>query len=230
MSVRLTDKDYQTICLRCQSQFLRIPQFGSKPPGCDGEMESDSGCLRAVSFRVGADYDRGMGEKLENRGDTPLPRVILLGFGQRPDVVAEAQRQRAMIERYARIVASDFTGAEDMSGVEADLAIVLGGDGSILRAAHQMGHRQVPVVAVNLGKLGFLADLAPDELLEVLRDFRDGKLRCTEHLMFECRVLRRTEDGGQEVRCRQLGLNEVAGLTDHSWTVEELLKDVATRY
>ena len=39
------------------------------------------------------------------------------------------------------------------------MAIVLGGDGSILRAAHQMGHRQLPVIAVNLGKLGFLADL-----------------------------------------------------------------------
>ena len=48
--------------------------------------------------------------------------------------------------------------------MEADLAIVLGGDGSILRAAHQMGQRQLPVIAVNLGKLGFLADISSDEL------------------------------------------------------------------
>ena len=55
-----------------------------------------------------------------------------------------------------------------MSAVEADVAIVLGGDGSILRAAHQMGDRQLPVIAVNLGKLGFLADISPAELPGVL--------------------------------------------------------------
>ena len=40
--------------------------------------------------------------------------------------------------------------------------LVLGGDGAILRAARQMGYRQAPVLGVNLGKLGFLADLSPD--------------------------------------------------------------------
>ena len=65
-----------------------------------------------------------------------------------------------MIEQHAEIVRTDFTGTEDLSNVEADLAIVLGGDGDP-SAARQMGHRQVPVVAINLGKLGFLANLTP---------------------------------------------------------------------
>ena len=117
-------------------------------------------------------------------------RAFLLGAGQRPDVLAEAERLRPIIEQYARIVCTDFTGTEDLSNVEADLAIVLGGDGSILRAARQMGHRQVPVVAVNLGKLGFLANMMPAELPDVLRDFAAGKLCVLEHLMFECTVLR----------------------------------------
>lgn len=131
-------------------------------------------------------------------------RVFLLGTGQRPDVLAEAQRLRPIIEQQARIVANDFTGTEDLSDQEADLAIVLGGDGSILRAARQMGPRQVPVVAINLGKLGFLANLVPAELPDVLRDFAAGKLGVLEHLMFDCTVL---HDG--EVRVRQLGLNDV---------------------
>ena len=101
-------------------------------------------------------------------------RVILLGFGERADVVAEAQRQRPIIEQEATIVATDFTGKEDMSEAEADLSIVFGGDGSILRAAHQMGSQQLPVIAVNLGKLGFLADLSPPELPTVLHDFHAG--------------------------------------------------------
>jgi len=132
-------------------------------------------------------------------------RVILLGFGGRADVAEEAERQRARIEKHARVVATDFSGATDMSGVEADLAIVFGGDGSILRAAHQMGDRQRPVIAVNLGKLGFLADIRPDELDDVLRRFAAGELKVADHLMLECRVLR----NGEAV-WRQVGLNEVA--------------------
>jgi NAD+ kinase len=130
-------------------------------------------------------------------------RALLLGFGGRPGVLEGAEQLRPVIERHAQIAAEDFSGTEDMSQVEADLAIVLGGDGSILRAVHQMGYRQLPVAAVNLGKLGFLADLSPSELPQVLEDFAAGKTEVIEHLMFECRLFR---DG--EAQIAQLGLNE----------------------
>ena len=130
-------------------------------------------------------------------------RVFLLGAGERPHVLEEAARLRPTIEQYATIVCEDFTGAEDLSDADADLAIVLGGDGSILRAAHQMGHRQVPAAAINLGKLGFLANMTPAELPNVLQDFAAGNLETIEHLMFECSVAH-----GDEVRFRRLGLNE----------------------
>ena len=132
-------------------------------------------------------------------------RVIMLGSGQRPDVAVEAERLRPLISKLARIVASDFTGSVDMSKVEADVAIVFGGDGSILRATQQMGQQQLPVIAVNLGKLGFLADLSPDEVSDVLGDFGRGNLAVVEHLMFDAQVIR---DG--EVCFEMLGLNEVA--------------------
>ena len=144
----------------------------------------------------------------DTRPNTPPSvgkRALLLGFGGRQEVLDQAERLRPAIERHVRIVASDFTGTEDFSSSDADVAIVLGGDGSILRAAHQMGRRQVPVVAVNLGRLGFLADLSPEELPSVLGDFCAGKIGYVEHLMFECQMLR---NGG--VAFEQLGLNEVA--------------------
>ncbi len=153
---------------------------------------------------LGAAIIEGMSETSQSSIPSSS-RAILLGFGQRPEVLAEAERLKPLIERFARIVATDLAGTEDMSQVEADVAIVLGGDGSILRAAHQMGEKQLPVVAVNLGKLGFLADLSPAELPDVLRDFVAGKLPVTEHLMLQCSVLR---DG--TVCQRKLGLNEVA--------------------
>jgi NAD+ kinase len=130
-------------------------------------------------------------------------RAFLLGAGGRPDVLAEAERLRPVIEQFGQIVTADFTGTQDLSACEADLAVVLGGDGSILRAARQMGHRQVPVVAINLGKLGFLANMSPTDLPDVLRDWSQGKLHVIEHLMFECAVLR-----NGDVVTRQLGLNE----------------------
>ena len=146
-------------------------------------------------------------------------RVILLGFGQRPGVLEGAERLRPKITRHAKIVASDFTGQQDLSGVEADLVIVLGGDGSILRAAHQMGTRQRPLLAVNLGRLGFLADLAPEELPAVLAEIAATGLagRVIEHLMFDCQVTR----GGQ-VLAERLGLNEVAVQTGASFAMIDL--------
>jgi NAD+ kinase len=110
-----------------------------------------------------------------------------------------------------------------MSRQEADLAIVLGGDGAILRAAHQMGDRQLPVVAVNLGRLGFLADLTPAELPEVLRDFAAGRLHRIEHLMFTCEVARPSGgDGGSSAVCRHLGLNEVVIWNGPTFAMMEL--------
>jgi NAD+ kinase len=141
---------------------------------------------------------------IDSQTRQPL-RAFLLGAGGKPDVLAEAERLRPVIERYAHIIRTDFTGSEDLSQLDADFAIVLGGDGSILRAARQMGHRQIPVIAINLGKLGFLANMMPDDLPGILQGFSEDKSHVIEHLMFECTVLREGE-----VIWRQLGLNEAA--------------------
>ena len=133
------------------------------------------------------------------------PRVMMLGYGSRKHVLDHAERLRPHVAKVAEIVMWDFTFSADLSQVESDLAIVFGGDGSILRAALQMAYRQVPVVGVNLGKLGFLADLMPDDLLAMLPSIAEGKFRIVEHLMFECEVRRNNQDGE-----RHLGLNEVA--------------------
>src|SRR5262249_4863383 len=77
---------------------------------------------------------------------------------------------------------------KDLSQETADLALVLGGDGAMLRAARQMGYRQIPVLGVNLGRLGFLADLSPDELRHHFPAVVRGEVRVSEHLMFECVV------------------------------------------
>ncbi len=133
------------------------------------------------------------------------PKVFLLGSGDRANVRDQAETLRPLIERHAKIVLEDLEFERDLSELTADLAIVLGGDGSILRAARQMGEAQVPVVGVNLGKLGFLADLSVTQFQQVLPEICSGACQVVEHLMLECRVIR-----GEQIRHRELGLNEMA--------------------
>jgi NAD+ kinase len=67
-----------------------------------------------------------------------------------------------------------------------------------------MGYRQTPVLGVNLGKLGFLADVSPDEIRSCFPQVVQGDYRVTSHLMFECVV-----ETPEESRT-YLGLNEIA--------------------
>lgn len=89
-----------------------------------------------------------------------------------------------------------------------DLLIALGGDGTILRACRQMARRQRPVIGVNMGHLGFLADLSTTELFERLPAIVARQYECIPHLMYDCRLLH--ADGTGE---SHLGLNEVAILS-----------------
>jgi NAD+ kinase len=133
------------------------------------------------------------------------PRAYLLGSGGRLNLPQEADRLRPVIEEHLDVVLTDFQFQAALSKVAADLAVVLGGDGSILRAAHQMGERQIPILGVNLGKLGFLANVHPAELPNVLPEVVRGECRVVEHLMFRCTVLQNDQPVAET-----LGLNEVA--------------------
>ena len=88
---------------------------------------------------------------------------------------------------------------------QIDLVLVLGGDGTILRTCRQLGSRQLPLMGINLGRLGFLADLSPDEFQSRFNEIRAHQYTVVPHLMYTCRLLRR--NGTQETH---LGLNEVA--------------------
>lgn len=138
-----------------------------------------------------------------NQGNRP--RVALVGSGDQQRVLDEAERLAPLIKQHADIRFSDFEGAQDLSTAETDLVIVLGGDGSILRAAHQMSDRQLPVLSVNLGKLGFLSALSPAEFMDWFPRVCAGECRILDYLMFSCEVLR-----DNTPIHRQIGLNETA--------------------
>jgi NAD+ kinase len=142
-----------------------------------------------------------------------MRRVMVLGNAYRPGVLEEADRLLPFIARHAEIVHTDLYIKTDVSAVDAEIAVVLGGDGAILRAARQMGYRQRPVLGINLGRLGFLADLDSDEFIERFPAVAAGGYRVTEHIMFEA-----CHPGG----CVSLGLNDVAVQTGPPFHMLEL--------
>jgi NAD+ kinase len=85
----------------------------------------------------------------------------------------------------------------------SDLLIVLGGDGTLLSAARLAVDRGVPILAVNLGGLGFLTTVSQDELFSILEEIFANKHRISERVMLASEVVR----GGSIIR-QQMALND----------------------
>lgn len=145
------------------------------------------------------------------------PRVVVLGPRERPTVVAAVENLLPAIRGPADVVAVDLDFTSDLQQLEYDLAIVLGGDGSILRAARRMARRQRPILGVNLGKLGFLADLSPVDFTAVWEEVAAGRCLITDHLMFDCAVLR-----GDLAIHQSIGLNETAILGGPPYSILDI--------
>ena len=95
------------------------------------------------------------------------PRIFIVGNEAKPQVKDAMRRISEGISDRAEIVGATVgVRADDLSTVSADYIIVLGGDGTILGVARAVGQRAIPIIGVNLGKLGFLAEFSAPELIE----------------------------------------------------------------
>lgn len=107
----------------------------------------------------------------------PPLALAILGNGTKPEVVALADRLATQISGRSeiRLTGVDLAPETDLSGLDADVALVLGGDGTVLHTARRMGDYPTPVLGMNLGRLGFLADLAPEAFLDRLPDLAERR-------------------------------------------------------
>jgi NAD+ kinase len=118
-----------------------------------------------------------------------LPRLVIFGDpkkGRVSDVIAEFTE---FVKAKARVIAS--CGIDDCTAEllkEADFAVVFGGDGSIISAARNLSHSGVPVIGVNIGKLGFLAEFSVNELKQYFNDIMSGRAVIEKRMMLGCRV------------------------------------------
>ncbi len=143
---------------------------------------------------------------------SPL-KVIVVARDQSEHVQKAHRALTDLLQQHdgVELVACLTANEDHSSELDAEVAFVVGGDGAILRACRWFGEKQIPILGVNLGRLGFLADIDQDDLCKVIDELAERKFEVVSHLMFECH--HRKESGESE---RYLGLNETALLSGAS--------------
>ena len=91
---------------------------------------------------------------------------------------------------------------------ECNFAVVFGGDGSIISTARAVSEASVPVIGVNVGKLGFLAEFSVDELKDFFGRLTTGTVPIDKRMMLNCRVLSSSEGKSQTEKFCTAAIND----------------------
>ncbi|MDO4159623.1 MAG: NAD kinase [Prevotellaceae bacterium] len=94
----------------------------------------------------------------------------------------------------------------DGNDFNVDFVISMGGDGTLLRAATHVGSKQIPILGVNMGRLGFLAGIVPDEFESVIDSLYNNEYALESHSVIKI------EADGKPVSVGDCALNDVAVL------------------
>lgn len=128
------------------------------------------------------------------------------------DFLLEQQLDVVLDNNAADLLGNDTFISMDNIGKKCDLAIVVGGDGTLLSAARALVTHDIPIVGVNRGRLGFLVDISPDHALNSLHDILAG------NYLEEKRFLLETSIGNHKPT---LAFNEV---TLHKWNMARMIE------
>jgi NAD+ kinase len=150
-----------------------------------------------------------------------LPRLVIFGDPARGPVAEAIEDFSQFLKGKAEIVTVCYINectAEVLR--EIDFAVVLGGDGSIISAARTLSEASVPVIGVNMGKLGFLAEFSAAEFKGWFQGIISGKAPVEERMMLGCRVSEKAE--GSPQRFYSKAVNDVYITAGPPYRVVEL--------
>ncbi|MCX7215529.1 MAG: NAD kinase [Burkholderiales bacterium] len=131
-----------------------------------------------------------------------FPTVAIIGKHGDPPAVEDLLALARFLEGRGHRVVFESATATDLGrvasqsltpqqiGEQAQLAIVVGGDGTMLGIARQLAPYRVPLIGVNQGRLGFMTDIPSDKMLPVLADMLDGKVESEQRSLLAGTVIR----------------------------------------
>ena len=133
--------------------------------------------------------------------DNQLVFAIYVNAFKQQEIQPLVERVVAFLDRHS---VSLLIEPDELTNV--DLVISMGGDGTFLKAACMVGEREIPILGINKGRLGFLADVLPSEIEDVL----EHVLR--RDYMIENHTVIKLEADGECVDCCPFALNDIAVL------------------
>ncbi len=136
------------------------------------------------------------------RATTAMKKVLITGNKAKEDVHRVVEQMEPWLAERAEVRVDLDLDSEVRPG-EVDFAVVLGGDGSVLRGARALAQLGVPLLGLNVSKFGFLTETTAQGYEAVLQDVLDGRYQLAERMMLSC-VLER--DGVAELET--CGLND----------------------
>jgi len=132
-----------------------------------------------------------------------LPGLVVFGDTKK-EHVASAIKEFTDFARGKAEIILDFQSSTGNRKLTMDFAVVFGGDGTIISAARQLRQSNAPIIGVNLGKLGFLAEFSINEVKKYFDDIVSGKVDVEKRMMLGCRVL-----SGNEEKFNSAAVNDV---------------------
>ncbi|MBV9188856.1 MAG: NAD(+)/NADH kinase [Betaproteobacteria bacterium] len=145
-------------------------------------------------------------------GKPSFGKIALVGKLGSPEIAASLRDLTAFLKKRGCEIFIEKETAADIGergleyaaiGAKADLAVVIGGDGTLLAAARNLVRYRVPVVGVNLGRVGFMTDIGHRDMQEGIGAILDGKYRMKERSLLDAEILR-----GSESLLHTLALND----------------------
>ena len=132
-----------------------------------------------------------------------MRRAIIFGNFRKDRIANAIASVRPWLEERLVVAVHDSSCPTSATPSDADLAVVFGGDGAMLHAARALGQHQIPIAGVNMGKLGFLAEVPYGEVRPALAQILSGDCQILRRMLLHCRATR----GGAEL-VDSLALND----------------------
>jgi NAD+ kinase len=134
-----------------------------------------------------------------------VPKLVILGDLENSQVAGGIEEFTAFAKGKAQITsAGRIEDCEPQTLKKCDFAVVFGGDGTIISAGRSLSGSGVPIIGVNLGKLGFLAEFSVAELKELFNDIISGRAQIEKRMMLNCSV-----SGGKRDKFHSSVINDV---------------------